>query len=443
LSVLLAKANGTLKPALVISGAGGNGGANLVTGDFNNDGKTDVALANFTGGVVDLLLGNGDGTFQAPVGIPCPIHPSALSTGDFNKDQKLDLAVISSDYGGTLVIMTGNGDGTFGESPVYYMYDRAAFSGSTLPNSIETADINLDGNPDLVIGLGNSHDLVGGCCQPGPNLGLMVFLGNGDGTMTQNTANGPFLAGAYSRGGLAIADFNGDGAPDAAVTNSDGNFSYVTVLINAELPVSVSPRSITYPTQLIGTASAAKTVVLTNNSGAPLAFTGIKLQGAHPGDFVLASECGKTLAAGSHCTVSVTFKPAGLNARTTSLVIIDNIGTQAVALSGTGTEVKLKPATLNFGGVGVGQTSTPMTVTVTNEGSASMNFVAPGIAITGFDPADFSETTTCGSTLGSMASCSIHVTFTPKATGARQASLSIQDNGGGSPQKVSMSGTGE
>jgi hypothetical protein len=181
---------------------------------------------------------------------------------------------------------------------------------------------------------------------PVPNLGLAVFLGNGDGTFTPETGGpfvlagpyGPFLAGQYSWG-LAVGDFNRDGAPDVAVLNNDANniLSYVTVLLNSTAPVSASPDSITYAARTEGTVSPAQTVVFTNNGSAPLAIGTIALGGADPGDFSFASACGTSLLAGANCTISVKFDPKAKRTRTATLAIPYGPSSQAsVQLSGVG-----------------------------------------------------------------------------------------------------------
>ena len=79
-------------------------------------------------------------------------------------------------------------------------------------------------------------------------------------------------------------------------------------------------------------------------------------------------------------------------------------------------------------------------MTMTNVGTTTLTI--NGISLTGTNAGDFSQTHTCGGTLGAKASCTISVTFHPSATGTRNADVSISDNGGGSPQKVPLSGTG-
>jgi HYDIN/CFA65/VesB family protein/ion channel inhibitory toxin len=104
------------------------------------------------------------------------------------------------------------------------------------------------------------------------------------------------------------------------------------------------------------------------------------------------------------------------------------------------TTVKLYPTHLSFGSIAIGNHSFAKTVTLTNVGTSSLTIY--GIAITGTDRKDFTQTHTCGPTLARGAICIIKVTFSPTALGTRTAALSIYDNGGSSPQRVTLSGTG-
>jgi hypothetical protein len=88
----------------------------------------------------------------------------------------------------------------------------------------------------------------------------------------------------------------------------------------------------------------------------------------------------------------------------------------------------------------VGTTSAAQSVTLTNTGTATLNIT--GIGLAGTNSGDFSETSTCGSSVAAGANCSIGVTFAPTATGSRSASVFISDNASGSPQTISLSGTG-
>src|SRR5207237_516263 len=154
-----------------------------------------------------------------------------------------------------------------------------------------------------------------------------------------------------------------------------------------------------------------------------------------------------TLAAGANCSINVTFTPTASGARTGTLSVADNAGgsPQTLALSGNGTAA---PDVASTGPAGdrksvVEGNSAPMTVTFTNTGTAALtisSFAASG---------DFAATSTGANacptspaTLAAGANCSINVTFTPTASGARTGTLSVADNAGGSPQTLALSGNG-
>jgi hypothetical protein len=206
--------------------------------------------------------------------------------------------------------------------------------------------------------------------------------------------------------------------------------------------VMLSLTSLSFSTQLVGTSSASKPVTLTNTGTGTLTITSLSISGSNSVDFSETDNCGSSVAAGASCTISVTFKPTAKGTRTASLSIVDNApgSPQTVSLTGTGTVVKLSPASLNFGSVRVGHTSPAKTVTVANTGTALLSITSIGIM--GTNAGDFSEINSCASSLGAGKSCAVSVTFTPRAKGTRTGSLSISDNGGGSPQTVSLSGTG-
>lgn len=136
LTILLGKKNGTFQQGGSFPGVVGN----LAVGDFNGDGKLDVASWSYTG--INVLLGNGDGTFQAAKESVFNEPLYSIAAGDFNHDGKLDLAALD---GGdpSVVVLLGNGDGTF-QSPVSYPADLS-------PMSIAVADFDGDGVLDLAV----------------------------------------------------------------------------------------------------------------------------------------------------------------------------------------------------------------------------------------------------------------------------------------------------
>jgi hypothetical protein len=208
--------------------------------------------------------------------------------------------------------------------------------------------------------------------------------------------------------------------------------------------VSLSPASLSFGDQLVGTTSTGQSVTLTNSGTATLNISGVILTGTNSGDFSRTNHCAATLGAGLSCTLDVTFTPIAAGSRTATLSISGDApgSPHAVLLSGTGTGpgVSLAPPSLSFGNQLVGTTSASQTVTLTNGGTAVLNI--SGVTLTGTNSGDFSRTNHCAATLGAGLSCTLDVTFTPIAAGSRTATLSISSDAPGSPHTLSLTGTG-
>lgn len=210
----------------------------------------------------------------------------------------------------------------------------------------------------------------------------------------------------------------------------------------------VNPTSLAFGNQPVGVASAAKTVTLTNSGGADLNIASITLTGTNAGDYAISSNtCGATLTPLTNCTVSVTFAPTVAAARAASLTITSNDPLNAtldVPLSGTGTSAPIagvSPALLTFAAQLVTTTSAAQVVTLSNTGNIGLNITS--IALTGANVADYAQTNNCISPLAAGASCSINVTFTPAAIGARMALIAIKTDDPANPTlNVTLSGTG-
>jgi serine/threonine protein kinase len=201
-SVLLGKGDGSFHPA--VEYAAGREPHGLAVADFNGDGRPDLVVANLGSDAVTVLLGKGDGAFEAPRKFAVGTHPRGVAVGDFNGDGKLDIAVANI-KGSTVSVLLGKGDGSF-HPAVQYQCPGG-------PLSVAVADLDGDGRLDLVASSG------------GGNL-VSVLRGKGNGTFqtarTYGVGSGP--------GAVVVADFDGDGWPDVAVENFGSND--VSVLLN-------------------------------------------------------------------------------------------------------------------------------------------------------------------------------------------------------------------
>jgi N-acetylneuraminic acid mutarotase len=248
----------------------------------------------------------------------------------------------------------------------------------------------------------------------------------------------------FPTGNMTVArlGFTATLLPDGQVLAAGGGDCEGNVLSSAELytppPVAtLSMDSLTFGLQLVGTPSAAQPITLTNTGTTLLTISSI----TGSGDFLQRNNCGSSLPAEESCTIQIAFKPTDRGPRTGNVTITDDAANspQTIALTGTGTVVRLSPTSLGFGDQRVGTTSPPQSVRLTNTGSTALNI--QGIFISGNNFGDFIETTTCGSSVPANSSCAIKVWFRPTATGERTASVKMRHDGGGA-QPINLTGTG-
>lgn len=207
--------------------------------------------------------------------------------------------------------------------------------------------------------------------------------------------------------------------------------------VYAAVSATLLPSTLNYSLVAIGSVSAPQTVTLSNLGGTSLGISSIKVTGQFAES---ASTCGSSLGAGATCTISVTFNPTSDGAQTGALTVVDGAGSQKVTLSGTATPLKFSPASVNFGSVKVGTSSAAKKVTVLNVSPGTITFSS--ITIGGTNAGDFTQTNNCGGSLAAGKGCTVTVIFTPTATGARSANVTVKDTDPVSPQKILLSGTG-
>ncbi len=226
ITVLLGQGDGNLSPG-VSYGIGGTS-LDLVLGDFDRNGTTDVAVPD-AGGHLNVLLGRGDGTLVPAVSYPIGPGVESIASADMNGDGILDL-ICPNPEEGTVSVLLGAGDGTF--------RSRRDSTAGLRPRRLAVADFNLDGRPDVAIAL----DLPSG--QPD----LVVLPGLGDGTFGTPipTAFSGFVI------SLVTGDWNGDSKPDLALTDlrnnvtctflgqGDGTFSPATTLVASPAPYALA-----------------------------------------------------------------------------------------------------------------------------------------------------------------------------------------------------------
>jgi hypothetical protein len=389
---------------------------NTSVGDFNGDGKIDLAFGDSNANAVAVVLGNGDGTFGAAtkLSLPSTYVASLTVVGDFNKDGKLDLIAgnnpaLNAPANETAVfsVFLGNGDGTF-QNPVNYPI------GSFL-DSLAAGDVNGDGVLDIVMT---------------SSTGLQVFLGKGDGTFASPVVTGGV---AGSQSGMVIADVNGDSKLDLLLADGGGNL--IVVLGNGDgtfrAPVSYSTS---------GTNSFSFSVGDFNGDGKLDAALGGDssvvsiLYGNGDGTFQPAVTYPAPISMGS---VAADFNGDGkldlfIGAETSGL-----LGT--VLLQGSFPVLGAVPGSLTFGQQPLNTTSAAQSVMLTNSGATVLTVTK--IGLTGTNAGDYAETTNCGATLAASASCQVSITFTPTAQGTRSATLAVSDNAPGSPQSLTITGT--
>jgi hypothetical protein len=222
IAILLGNGDGTLNSAAHFPA--GSNPIYVATGDFNRDGKLDLLASDLGArpsggnGALSVLPGNGNGTFNSPSSLSAGEEPFSLAVGDFNNDGKLDIAV--SDFGGRsagdnggIYVLLGNGDGTF-QAPVLT-------TAGENPVGIAAADLNNDGKLDLAVA--DQHDP-----SSTSHGGVTILLGNGDGTFKVAA----FSPVSVFPTAISTGDFNGDHKTDLAIASFISVFGLSSSVLN-------------------------------------------------------------------------------------------------------------------------------------------------------------------------------------------------------------------
>jgi hypothetical protein len=377
----------------------------IVHGDFNGDGKQDIATADQTANEISVLLGNGDGSFQLHHEYSTASKPVALATADVNGDGNLDIVV--ADYSSNKVsVLLGNGDGTF--------KTHAEYATGHAPSGVAIGDFDGDGRLDLVVA--NKTDGT-----------VSILLGNGDGTFQNAVA----YATAIQPNSLVVGNFTSSNMLDLAVCTSN---KVVSVLLGTGN--GTFQKHVDYA---IGANATAITA-------ADLASTGkLSLIAANYKDNTISTLAGN--GDGTFKSQSVYLTNGGPSAL--AIGDFNNNGKLDIAVSAASGNtvsvlldswITILPTVYSFGTQTSGEQSAPETFTLKNNGPTS--YTIGTISFIGTSAADFTKTSTCSTKLAAGASCTLSVVFEPTALENANVQLQITA-ANGSMFGAEITGTGK
>jgi hypothetical protein len=368
-AVMLGNGDGTFQKAVKYKSPFANGA--MATADFNADGKLDLALTGQPIGgfpALAVLLGNGDGTFQTYKEYAADgLGGSGIAVGDFNADGKLDVA-FALDTGSADVFL-GNGDGTFQKSRSF----SALASGGD--SAIAAGDFNGDGCLEVALGadasagtlsamlgtlapvvaLGSTflnfgavtlgtvsptqHDTITNTGSAALDITSVTLSGSTEFGDTNSCPSSLQPAATCSVGVIFKASVGGSTAGTLTIADSATGSPQTVSLTATAIPVGLSPSTLSFGSLKVGTSSPPQTITLTNVRNTPLEILGVLLEGSNTGSFTETNNCPSgNLAGGGSCTITVTFTPQATGSLSADVgVQYAAIGTPGgVPLSGTG-----------------------------------------------------------------------------------------------------------
>lgn len=339
------------------------------------------------------------------------------------------------------IALSGTANGAVQTAPVASIAPASLAFGSTAigaTSAVQNITVGNTGNAALTLGAisyGSAEFQTAGgtCTAPGT-----VAAGS---SCTLSVAFRPAAGAAGTRSGSLSITHNAAGSP--GVVNLSGTAAA------AATPAASLTSSLGFGSVNVGGSSAVQTATLSNSGGAALAIASI---GSGSAEFVVVGgscAAGGTVAAGSNCTIDLSFRPSAAGARSASLTVAHNAagGGSSSALSGTGVAsspaVSVSPTSLSFSQT-VASTSVAQTVTVSNTGTAALSLTS--LTLTGAQASEFQiaggGTCSAGSSVAASASCTVRIAFAPTAVGARSATLAITHNAAASPTSVALAGSG-
>lgn len=459
LSIYSGDGDGTLAAGSIVTANPANSYRGAVAGDFNKDGKNDFATLNNATNSVDVYLGNGSGAFPTIKKFAVGASAQQIVAADFNGDGNLDLAVTNQNEN-TVSVLLGGGNGLF--------QTQKKFATGSYPYGIAAADVNKDGKMDLIVGTSDSPTNV------------QVLLGNGNGTFQAATSWGAYGGGNTS---VAVADIDGDGNLDIATSTADpyggfevlfgagdGTFSNVvttTTYANGEYAMAAAQQQPGGLMDVIFGTPGGVDVIPSSNLGLvgsasfyfanpciPVALVVNDFNGDGNPDVAATCETGAIVWLGkgdgtfntvlnyatsyfldySYGIATSDFNSDGMP----DLVTTHVSGNITTLLSNP--VVEFSASKVNFGKVTVGSSST-RSFTLLNQGQVKLTITS--ISVAGVAATDYTQTNTCGTSLGVGGTCKVTVTFTPSVTGARNASVTFKDSAAGPARAIALSGTGQ
>lgn len=261
--------------------------------------------------------------------------------------------------------------------------------------------------------------------------GSQVFVG---GSCTIVVTCTPASAASFSAT-IVVTD-DAAGSPHSSTLSCTG--------ITATAGVSFAPTSLTFTARTVGSSSAPQTVVLTNTGSGNLTVSLVQVTTGNASSFSQTNNC-TSVNPSSTCNINITFTPQLAGALASQVCVTDNApaSPQCFNISGTGNTVgnlNFAPSSVIFPNTAVGVPSAGVVIIATNSGGSSI--AISGIAIGGINSGDFSQTNTCGLGLAAGGSCQVTAKITPTTTGVRNGNITFTDTAPGSPQTVSLQGTG-